>query len=61
MSSTDAVDFTDEFKKSLEDLKTSIDSAEKEMNNIDFWKERFENDEVADELLSDETGEDEDV
>lgn len=61
MSFTDAVDFTDEFKKSLEDLKTSIDSAEKEMNNIDFWKERFENDEVADELLSDETGEDEDV
>lgn len=58
---TDALDFTDEFKKSLEDLSTSIDSAEKEMNNIDFWKERFENDEVADELLSDETGEDEDV
>lgn len=61
MSFTDAVDFTDEFKKSLEDLKTSIDSAEKEMNNIDFWKERFENDGVANELLSDETGEDEDV
>lgn len=58
---TDALDFTDEFKKSLADLETSIDSEEKEMNSIDFWKELFKNNEIADELLSDETGEDEDV